>query len=84
MSVFKNRVPRKIFGPKSEKITGDWRKLCIDKLRDFYCLCFVQMLQCRNRERRNAYRSLVRRHEGKELHEKSWLRWKDNIKGSIK
>jgi hypothetical protein len=38
----------------------------------------------RNRERVNACRGLVRRPEGKKLHEKSWPRWKDNIKGSIK
>lgn len=91
--MFKNRVPRKMFGPRSEKVTGDWRKLRIDKLRDLYCSCFIQTLKCRNtnwktssrnRERRNAYRVLVRRPEGKKLHEKSWLRWKDNIKGSIK
>jgi len=37
-----------------------------------------------NRERRNAYRVLVRRPEGKKLHGKSWLRRKDNIKGFIK
>jgi hypothetical protein len=36
------------------------------------------------RERRNAYMFLVRRPEGKKLCGKSWLRWKDNIKGSIK
>jgi hypothetical protein len=27
---------------------------------------------------------LARRPEGKKLHGKSWLWWKDNIKGSIK
>jgi hypothetical protein len=82
MSVFKNRVPRKIFGPTSEKVRGDCRKLHIDELRDFYCSCFVQMLKYWNmnwktrstsRESRNADRVLARRPEGKKLHGKSWL-----------
>jgi hypothetical protein len=25
--VFENRVQRRIFGPKMDKVTGDWRKL---------------------------------------------------------
>jgi hypothetical protein len=37
-----------------------------------------------NRERGSAYRFLVRRPEGKKLRGKSWFRWKDNIKRSIK
>jgi hypothetical protein len=35
MIVFENRVLRKMFGPKRE-VTGDWRKLLIDKLHDLY------------------------------------------------
>jgi hypothetical protein len=27
LGVFENRVLRRIFGPKREKVTGDWRKL---------------------------------------------------------
>jgi hypothetical protein len=27
MRVFKNRVLRRIFGPKSDKVTGEWSKL---------------------------------------------------------
>jgi len=27
LRVFKNRVPRKIFGPKKDEVTGVWRKL---------------------------------------------------------
>jgi hypothetical protein len=25
--VFENRVPRRIFGPKRDDVTGEWRKL---------------------------------------------------------
>jgi len=27
LRVFENRVPRKIFGPKRDELTGEWRKL---------------------------------------------------------
>jgi hypothetical protein len=27
LRVFKNRVLRRIFGPKRDEVTGDWRKL---------------------------------------------------------
>jgi hypothetical protein len=35
--VFENRVLRRIFGPKREKVTGEWRKLHNEKLNDLYC-----------------------------------------------
>jgi len=35
--VFQNRVPRRIFGPKRDEVTGKWRKLHIEKLNDLYC-----------------------------------------------
>jgi hypothetical protein len=34
--VFENKVLRKIFGPKPEKVTGEWRKLHIEELHDLY------------------------------------------------
>jgi hypothetical protein len=30
--VFENRVPRRIFGPKRDAVTGDWRKLHNEEL----------------------------------------------------
>jgi len=35
--VFENRVLRGIFGPKSDVVTGEWRKLHNEKLNDLYC-----------------------------------------------
>jgi hypothetical protein len=32
--VFGNRVLRKIFGPKRDEVTGEWRKLHNEELRD--------------------------------------------------
>jgi len=37
LRVFENRVLRRIFGPKREKVTGEWRKLHNEELNDLYC-----------------------------------------------
>jgi hypothetical protein len=34
--VFENQVLRRIFGPKRDKVTGEWRKLHNDELDDLY------------------------------------------------
>jgi hypothetical protein len=36
LRVFENRVLRRIFGPKRAEVTGEWRKLNNEKLRDLY------------------------------------------------
>jgi len=35
--VFENRVLRRIFGPKRDEVTWDWRKLYDVELNDLYC-----------------------------------------------
>ena len=35
--VFKNRVLRRIFEPKRDEVTGEWRKLHHEELNDLYC-----------------------------------------------
>jgi len=35
--VFENRVLRRIFGPKKDEVTGEWRKLHNEELNDLYC-----------------------------------------------
>jgi hypothetical protein len=35
--VFENRVLRRVFGPKRDEVTGDWRKLHNEELNDLYC-----------------------------------------------
>jgi hypothetical protein len=37
LRVFENRVLRKVFGPKRDEVTGKWRKLHNEELRDLYC-----------------------------------------------
>jgi hypothetical protein len=36
LRVFKNRVSRRIFGPKRDEITGKWRKLHKEELNDLH------------------------------------------------
>jgi hypothetical protein len=36
LRVFKNRVLRRIFGPKRDEVTGEWRKLHNDELHILY------------------------------------------------
>jgi hypothetical protein len=38
LRVFANRVLRRIFGPKSDEVTGEWRKLHIEELNGLYSL----------------------------------------------
>ena len=35
--VFENRVLRRIFGPKRDEVTGEWRTLHNEELNDLYC-----------------------------------------------
>jgi len=37
LRVFENRVLRRIFGPKRDEVTGEWRKLHDEELNDLYC-----------------------------------------------
>ena len=37
IGVFENRVLMRIFEPKKDKVTGEWRKLHNEELNDLYC-----------------------------------------------
>jgi len=37
LRVFEHRVLRRIFGPKREQVTSEWRKLYNEELNDLYC-----------------------------------------------
>ena len=45
--MFKNRVFRRIFGPKTDEVTGEWRKLHNGELSDLYCslniICLINI-----------------------------------------
>jgi hypothetical protein len=38
LRVFENRVLRRVFGPKRDEVTGEWRKLHNEELCDLYSL----------------------------------------------
>jgi len=38
LRVFENRVLRRVFGPKRDEVTGEWRKLYNEELSDLYSL----------------------------------------------
>jgi len=45
--VFENRVLRRIFGPKRDEVTGEWRKLHNEELNDLYSPNTVQVIKSR-------------------------------------
>jgi hypothetical protein len=50
LRVFENRVLRRIFGPKRDEVTGEWRKLHNENLNDLYCSpTVVQVIKSRMR-----------------------------------
>ena len=48
LRVFENRVLRRVFGPKRDEVTGEWRKLHNEELSDLYSLPnIVRMVKSR-------------------------------------
>jgi len=37
LRVFENRVLRRLFGPKRDETTREWKKLLNEELNDLYC-----------------------------------------------
>jgi hypothetical protein len=56
LSVSENRVLKKMFGPKQEEVTGDWRKLHNEELHGLYFLSYVMRV---GRSRRLKWTGLV-------------------------
>jgi len=92
--VFENRVLRRIFGPKRDEVTREWRKLHNGELNDLYCSPnIVRVIKSRRMrwagnvarmgERRGVYRVLVGKVEGKRPLGRPRRRWEDNIKMNL-
>jgi hypothetical protein len=48
LRVFENRVPRKIFAPKRDEVTGGWRKLHNEELHNLYSFpSIIRMIKSR-------------------------------------
>jgi hypothetical protein len=74
--VFENRVVRRIFGPKRDEVTGEWRRLHNEELNDLYSSPnIIRVIKWRRMrwagrvarmgKKTGAYRILVRRPEGR-------------------
>jgi hypothetical protein len=47
LRVFENRVPRRIFGPKGDEVTGEWRRLHNKELYALYSSPDIQVFKSR-------------------------------------
>ena len=90
-SPLESRVLRRIFGPKVDEVTREWRKLHNEELNDLYSAPnIVQVIKSRRMrwaghvvhvgERRDIYRVLVWKPEGKRPRGRPRYRWEYNIK----
>ena len=57
LRVFENRVLRRVFGPRRDEVTGEWRKLHNEELRDLYSLPnIVRVVKSRRMRWRGMWR----------------------------
>ena len=91
LRVFENMVLRRIFGPRRDEVTGEWRRLLNEELNDLYSSPkIVRVIKSRRMrwagnvarmgDERGMYRVLVGKPEGKRLLVRPRRRWVDNIR----
>jgi hypothetical protein len=89
--VFENKVLSKILGPKRDEVTGGWRKLHNEELRELYSSpSIIRIIRSRRMrwaghvarigEKKNAYRLMVVKPEGKRPIGRPRHRWVDNTR----
>jgi hypothetical protein len=77
LRVFENRLLRRIFGPKRDEVTGEWRKMLNGELHNLYSSPdIIRQIKSRRmnwmghvarmEEGRNVYRVLMGKLEGKD------------------
>jgi len=91
LRVFENMVLRRIFGPRRDEVTAEWRRLHNEELNDLYSLLnIVRVIKSRRMswagnvarmgEERGVYRVLVGKLEGNRPLGRPRRRWMDNIR----
>jgi len=94
LRVFENRALRRIFGPKRDKVRGEWRKLHNEELNNLYSSSDIVWVIKSRRTRwtghvahmgdtTGIFRVLVGKPEGKRPLGRPRRRWEDNIKMDI-
>jgi hypothetical protein len=89
--MIQNRALRIIFGSKRDEVMLGWRKLHYEQLHDLYSsLHIIRIIKSRKMrwagyvarmgEKRNVYRLLIGKPEGKKPLGRSRCRWINNIK----
>jgi hypothetical protein len=92
--MFEIRVLRRVFGPKRDEVTAEWRKLHNEELNDLYSLPnIVRVVKSRRMrlagqvarmgKKRGVQRVLMGKPEVKEPLGRRRRRWEDNIKMDI-
>ena len=91
LRLFESRVLRRIFWPKRDGVTGEWKKLRNEELNDLYSSPNIARViksrrmrwvgyVARMEEGRGAHKVLVGKPEGKRPLGRPRRRWEDNIK----
>ena len=91
LRVFENMVLRRVFGPRRDEVTGEWRRLHNEELNDLYpSPNIVRVIKSRRMrlavhvarmgEERGPYRVLVGKPERKRPLGRPRRRWVDNIR----
>jgi hypothetical protein len=89
--VFENRVLRRIFGLRRNRVMGGWKKLHNEEHPDLYSSSSITRMTklgrmkweghvARMKEKRNTYRLFVGKPEGNRPLGRLSCRWVDNIK----
>jgi len=95
LTVFENRVLRRVFGPKRDEVTREWRKLHNEELNNLYSSPnIVRVIKWRRMRRaghvasmgegRGVYRVLVGKPEGRKPLGRTRPRWEDNIRMDLR
>jgi hypothetical protein len=94
LRVFENKVLRRIFGPRRDEVTGDWRRLDKEELNDLYSSPnTVRVINSRRMrwaghvarmgEEKGVYRVLVGKPEGRRPLGRPRRRWVDNTRTDL-